>query len=111
VKKKTVPKSVPRPDVKERLLFDKEPMCEICGKEKADSFSNYGQQSGIPDWRFVGNCQNNAMAYHVEFEGFFESPAEMDNWVDHLTGKGWIGLDFLDMMLRLLKATGSYGKE
>jgi hypothetical protein len=95
-----------------KQIFDKIPMCEVCGKERATSFSSISQDaSRITDWKFCGKCTSNTEDYYILIEEFFDSPGSTVDWLAHMhekTGMDWGS--FMDMMHRFRGATGSFGK-
>jgi len=91
-----------------RRMFPKTPICEMCGKEEAISFS-WNAENG---WTFSGMCYADFEEYYVEFKRFFSSPAATVDWIAHLYEKDWfVEVDFLNMMNRFRKATNSYGRQ
>lgn len=100
-------------------MFDQKPMCEICGKQEATHFILETHDNtddavikarGV--WRFV--CQDeedyNEFA-HIPIDRFFQSPSATVDWMAHSHEKAWMNWDnFMDMIQRFRKATGSYFK-
>lgn len=100
-------------------MFDKKPMCEICGNKKATHFT-LERPDTCSDaiikaegrWRFV--CQHeedyNEFA-NISIESFFKSPSATVDWMAHTHEKDWMNWDnFMDMIHRFRKSTGSFGK-
>lgn len=94
-------------------MFDKQPICEVCQKEPATSFSYVDKDDDTGDsaWKFVGGCMSGIETYYIEFERFFNSPPSSVDWMAHMSEKSWMKwTDFMTMMGRFRDATGSYQK-
>jgi hypothetical protein len=86
--------------------WNKTPICEVCGKEPATSFSWIDG-----DWKFCGDCTADSEIYYVELRLFFHSPAATVDWLAHLAEKDWVDWRlFMDMMTRFREATESFNQ-
>jgi transcription elongation factor Elf1 len=95
-----------------KVKFDKTPKCEVCGKEKAISFSCMTKTaSEITDWKFCGMCTAESEKYYIKIDNFFSSPGATVDWLAHMHEKN--GMDwknFMAMIIRFREATGSFFK-
>ncbi len=95
-------------------MFTNEPICEVCGKNKAISFSHFDANHNIEvsaGWKFVCMCTNDIEDYDVLISGFFDNPASTVDWLAHLKDKPWMDSDdFLEMIQRFRTSTASFGK-
>ncbi|MGE0557838.1 MAG: hypothetical protein AB7O69_06155 [Burkholderiales bacterium] len=91
--------------------FDKTPMCEVCGKKPAMSFSYFSQELPGKQWRFCCLCTDETETYYVKIDDFFSSAGSTVDWLAHLHKKSWVQWpEFMDMMHRFRKATESFNK-
>ncbi|HNR50676.1 MAG TPA: hypothetical protein PKI80_03760 [Deltaproteobacteria bacterium] len=99
-----------------KIVFPRTPICEVCKKEEAVSFSylkNIPEANIKEGWYFCGYCisQDLVEDYYIEFDRFFHSPASTVDWLAHIAGKKWINwADFMAMMKRFREATGSFNQ-
>jgi len=94
-----------------KVVFRKTPMCEVCGRRPAVSFSYFGRavDSRLRGWKFCCECTDGKEEYYVPIDEFFASPIATVDWLAHLSEKVWMDWDgFMDMMWRFREATGSY---
>ena len=90
------------------VTFPREPVCEVCKKEGAYSFS-FLSKGDVPCWKFTGECTNGREEYYIVFEKFFNSPAATVDWLAHLQEKSWMDWqDFGLMFWRFRQATESF---
>ena len=91
------------------------PLCEVCLKEPATSFSFIDERNRIKlpvGWVFSGDCTCDHESYYIMFDQFFISPQETQDWLEHLQGKSWFVLgDFVEMMARFYIALGKKRKK
>ncbi len=93
-------------------MFNKKPICEVCNKGEAVSFSFIEENptTGEGYWKYCCNCTSEREKYYIRFENFFDSPASTIDWLAHMHEKTWMSwTDFMDMMNRFRKATNSFG--
>jgi hypothetical protein len=93
-------------------MFKKIPLCELCHKEPAISFSYIDPAAGgAPSgWLFTCNCANDAESYYIKVADLFASPAATVDWLAHMQEKTWMNWpNFMTMMDRFREATDSYG--
>lgn len=89
--------------------FKQAPLCEACGEKTAISFSYLSMPGGARRWWFTCMCTSGHERYYILFSAFFKSPAATVDWLAHMNGKGWMDWgDFMSMMRRFRKATGSF---
>ncbi|WP_353572496.1 hypothetical protein [Candidatus Albibeggiatoa sp. nov. BB20] len=91
-------------------MFQNKPICEVCGKSKAISFSYFvtNADSG-GNWKFTCECTKDDEDYYILLKDFFSSPASTIDWLAHINEKGWMNWnDFMNMMERFRHATDSY---
>ncbi len=87
-----------------KLIWKKQPLCEVCGAEPATSFSWIKKT-----WKFCGVCTMDYEDYYIEFDRFFNSPAATVDWLAHMDEKKWMDWTaFMAMMARFRKATDSF---
>lgn len=88
--------------------FDKTPICEVCNKEPATSFSYFQNRN---KWLFCGQCTTKEEDYYIELRRFFNNPSATVDWLAHMQEKNWMNWpDFMDMMHRFRDATRSFFK-
>lgn len=93
------------------IEFDKTPMCEVCGKNVATSFSFFDHEAPGKRWRFCCLCTSEPETYYVPIDACFSSPSSTVDWLAHLHEKTWIDWgEFMAMMRRFRAATGSFNK-
>jgi protein-arginine kinase activator protein McsA len=82
------------------------PLCEVCGKNPATSFSHfYDQASKHGSWKFCCMCTSGKEDYYIEFSRFSESLNETMDWLAHMDEKKWMDWkDFIDMAHRYRSA-------
>lgn len=89
------------------LKFKKTPVCEICKKEPAITFSCIGTPAKLK-WKFAGDCSAKTEFYYIQLTAYFKSPAATVDWLAHMHEKNWFDAsDFLEMIHRFRKATDS----
>jgi hypothetical protein len=91
-------------------MFKKKPICEMCGKNEATSFSFIwrDQEASEGDWKFVCECTASSVRYFIPISDFFSRPAATVDWLAHMHEKSWMDWrNFMEMMYRLRKATDS----
>lgn len=94
-------------------MFHKKPMCEICDKKEAISFSlesewqsNYEDYKHTGKWQFTCECNEKKEKRHINIEDFFKSPMETVDQLAHYHEKGFVNWDnFMDMIVRFRKET------
>jgi hypothetical protein len=100
-------------------MFDKKPMCEICGKKEATHFTL--ERPDTTDnavikmegkWRFVCQDEDGYNEFtHISIERFFKTPSATVDLMAHTHEKDWMNWDnFMDMIHRFRTATGSFFK-
>lgn len=97
-------------------IFNKKPMCEICKKKEAISFSLQSEWQGSPSnykhtgkWQFTCECNEKKEHRHIVIEDFFKSPSETVDQLAHYHGKEIMNWDnFMDMMIRFRKEINGY---
>ncbi len=95
------------------VLFPKKPVCEVCHKEWAISFSLIPQSTDWDrtKWMFTGMCTADSELCYAELERFFASPGAVVDWIAHLSGENYFNpADFISMIDRFREATGSYNQ-
>lgn len=101
-------------------MFNYKPMCEICGKKEAISFSLFyrgGTNKFVDDdlkefgeWKFICDCTDDEARY-ILIKDFFKSPDETVDWMAHTHEKYWINWDrFMDMMRRFRNTVRGYNQ-
>ena len=98
--------------MKMKTRFDKTPLCEVCGKEQAISFSSMEKKAGrITKWKFCGMCTSESERYYITFDRLFRSPGSTVDWLAHMHEKeGMDWQNFMEMMHRFRGATESFNK-
>lgn len=92
-------------------IFKKTPICEVCGKQEATSFSFIEEdpETGEGHWKFCCECTSDHENYYIQFDRFFSNPAAAVDWMSHMSEKSWMDWnDFMNMMTRFREATDSY---
>ena len=87
------------------------PVCEVCNRQPAVSFSFFRPCEEVVDggWRFACSCTTEFESVYVPFGDFFKNPSATVDWLAHLGEKTWFeGDDWFAMMGRFRKATDSY---
>ena len=62
-----------------------EPICEVCHKKPATSFSFFGtpfHDSGIQGWKFVCGCAVDAEGYYISIKDYLKGNGRP--WLEHL---------------------------
>ena len=93
-------------------MFKKEPICEVCGRKEATSFSLIinNPDSFKGEWKFVCDCTTQSEDYYIPIENFFSRGAATVDWLAHMSEKPCMDWkSFMDMMYRFRDATDSYG--
>jgi hypothetical protein len=86
------------------------PVCEVCGKETAFSFSMVPNGEKV-SWRFTGSCTSGIEHYYVEFDRCFRSiPALIDALAQLNEKNSFDPADFFRMLHRFRAATRSYNE-
>jgi hypothetical protein len=91
--------------------FPKPPICEICRKDPAISFSHFppGSKGNAQGWLFTCMCTADTEDYYIKFDSIFSSPASTVDWLAHMHEKSWMNWpNFMDMVDRFREATQSY---
>jgi hypothetical protein len=100
-------------------MFDKKPMCEICGTKEATHFTLNGPYTGDiaiikaqGKWKFVCQDEDDYDEFtYIPIESFFKTPSATVDWMAHTHERAWMNWDnFMDMIRRFQEATGSYRK-
>lgn len=100
-------------------MFEQKPMCEICGTKEATHFIL--ETSDTTDdailkvkgkWKFVCQDEDDSNEFtHIPIDRFLKNPSATVDWMAHTHEKAWMNWDnFMDMIHRFRKATGSYFK-
>ncbi len=92
-------------------MFNKKPMCEVCKKKEAISFSlecSWDEFQSDPKhygvWKFTCECNENKEQRYILINKFFESPTETIDWMAHYHLKEFVNWDkFMDMIVRFRK--------
>ncbi len=86
--------------MKQQSYFKCQPMCEVCQKKLAISFSWVRGE-----WKFTCDCTSSTEMYFVYIEDFFASTAACVFRFDELSRKSWMDwLSFGDMIYRFIDA-------
>ena len=94
-------------------MFKTKPICELCGKNEATSFSFFvdDSKSYSSNWKFVCECTADNERYAILIQRFFSNPSSTVDWMAHMHEKDWMDWNnFMDMMTRFRAATDSYGQ-
>lgn len=91
--------------------FNNKPMCEICGKNEAISFSLESEwQSNSKDykntgkWQFTCECNEKKEQRDINIDEFFKTPSETVDFLAHYHQKEIMNWDnFMDMIVRFRK--------
>lgn len=92
-------------------MFNKKPICEVCGKNEATSFSFiiFDQEIERGDWKFVCECTRDNEDYYIEIKDLFATPPKTVDWLAHMHEKPWMDWrNFMEMIKRFRQATDSY---
>ena len=98
-------------------MFNKKPMCELCGEKEAISFSLLCDWKAYQGdnrllkmngkWKFICDCVSEER--WIKIEDFFKTPAATVDNLAHAHQKEYVDWDeFMDMIVRFRKATDSY---
>lgn len=81
-------------------------MCELCGKEPADSFCALRSETKAKfEWKLAGDCALGREVYFIMFRWFFRSEESMMSWLRQLNGKSWIDWkSFMDALERYMES-------
>ncbi|MEY3786585.1 MAG: hypothetical protein RLZ75_792 [Pseudomonadota bacterium] len=92
-------------------MFKIKPICEECGRSEASSFSFIRETEPFKgNWKFICDCTANDEDYYIQINKFFSNPSASVDWMGHMQEKTWMNWqNFMEMMSRFRKATGSYG--
>lgn len=93
-------------------MLEKKPMCEVCAKKKAISFSlestwqeNFEEYKKTGKWQYTCECNEKKEQRHINIDDFFESPSETVDQMAHFHLKGFVNWDnFMDMIVRFRKS-------
>ena len=93
-----------------KKMFKSDPVCEVCGKRKAEFFDyNPKDRPDLPQGWYFTCAECPEMRYAFEISKFFHCPASTVDWIAHLAEKAWSDLEgFGWMMKRFRKATNSF---
>lgn len=76
-------------------------MCEVCGKNEANSFSSFGYHEDKIHWLFVCMCTNEDEDYYIRINDYYRDVDKDHSWLDHLEEKTWFKRgDFISMIKR-----------
>lgn len=92
-------------------MFNKKPMCEVCKKNEAISFSlesewqpNFESYKRTGKWQFTCECNEENEQRHIRIDSFFKNPMETVDSLAHYHQKGFVNWDdFMNMMVRFRK--------
>jgi hypothetical protein len=92
-------------------MFNQKPICEVCRKKEATSFSFLTESSDFSkgDWKFVCDCTAADESYDISINRFFANAPSTVDWLAHMHEKTWMDWsNFMEMMCRFRKATNSF---
>ena len=76
----------------------KYPLCEVCGKKPAVSFTALSSGSRV-DWKFTCHCTRDYETYYVMLDEYFKDGDSILEWLYHLMGKEWFSFGNFNEML------------
>ena len=90
-------------------VFNKKPICEVCGKKEATIFTAT-PEADSNQWKFECDEEHEDIAkYYVPIDQYFSTPCATVDWHGHLNEKTWMDWkDFMDMMRRFRQATNCF---
>ena len=78
-----------------------QPMCEVCRKSPAISFSHFKDREPGKRWMFTCMCTSEKETYYIELGRFYHSSRSAVGWLTHMHEKVWMDWgEFMDMLTR-----------